>query len=70
MLSYLFVRSVIVLSDPAESSSGASWLGVGPPLVIGVGFLALGAVLMLLWRLGGHERFFGRPRETLAAPPG
>jgi hypothetical protein len=35
--------------------------------VIGVGFLLLGAVLMVLWRSGGHERFFGRRRETVAA---
>jgi hypothetical protein len=28
--------------------------------VIGVGFLLLGLVLLVLWRLGGHERFFGR----------
>jgi hypothetical protein len=28
--------------------------------VIGIGFLALGAVLLVLWRLAGHERFFGR----------
>jgi hypothetical protein len=30
------------------------------PLVVGVGFLLLGAALLLLWRLGGHRRFFGR----------
>jgi len=25
-----------------------------------MGFLLLGLVLLVLWRLGGHERFFGR----------
>ena len=30
------------------------------PFVIGMGFLLLGVVLLVLWRLGGHERFFGR----------
>jgi hypothetical protein len=28
--------------------------------VIGMGFLLLGLVLLVLWRLGGHESFFSR----------
>jgi hypothetical protein len=60
ILIWLFVRSVIDLTDPENSYTGTSWLGVGPPLVIGVGFLLLGVVLAIFWRLGGHERFFGR----------
>ena len=60
MLYYLFAKSVIDLSDPENSYTGTSWLGVGPPLVIGVGFLLLGCVLVVVWRLGGHERFFIR----------
>ena len=67
ILSYLFVKSVIDLSDPENSYTGDSWLGVGPPLVIGLGFLLLGAVLMVLWRLAGHERFFSRRPETVDA---
>ncbi len=35
-------------------------LGLGVPFVIGMGFLLLGLVLLVLWRLGGNERFFGR----------
>jgi amino acid transporter len=60
ILTWLFVRSVIDLTDPANSYTGTSWLGVGPPLVIGVGFLVLGGILEAAWRLAGHERFFGR----------
>ena len=30
------------------------------PLVIGLGFLLLGVVFMILWRIGGHQRFFSR----------
>ena len=41
-----------------------SCIGLGPPLVIGVGFLLLGVLLMGIWRLGGHPEFFGRRRET------
>ena len=67
ILLFLFVRSVRDLSDPGNSYTGDSWLGVGPPLVIGLGFLLLGAVLMVLWRLGGNERFFSRRPETVDA---
>ncbi|HEX4363804.1 MAG TPA: APC family permease [Solirubrobacteraceae bacterium] len=49
ILSWVLVKSVIDLSKPANSESGYSWFGVGPPLVIGVGFMLLGAVLMVVW---------------------
>ena len=67
VLLWLFYASCVDLSKPENSESGDSWLGVGPPLVIGLGFLLLGVVLMLLWR-GGHPDFFRRKRET--ADPG
>lgn len=60
MLGYLFVEATRTLSDPEESYTGDTVLGVGPPLLIGYGFLFLGVVLVVLWRLGGHDRFFGR----------
>jgi hypothetical protein len=34
-------------------------------VVLGVGLLLLGVVLMLVWRLTGHDRFFGRRTETV-----
>ena len=68
LLGYLFLRSVLDLADPGASYSGGSVLGLGIPLVIGGGFLLLGAILMILWRLGGHERFFGR-KPFEAVPP-
>jgi amino acid transporter len=60
ILTWLFVQSVIDLTDPANSYTGTSWLGVGPPLVIGVGFLLLGAIIEVVWRLRGNPTFFGR----------
>ncbi len=61
ILFYLFAKSAIDLSNPEKSYTGQTWLGVGPPLVVGVGFLVLGVVLMILWRLfGHHERYFSR----------
>jgi len=67
ILAWVFVKSCIDFADPENSESGDSWLGVGPPLVIGLGFLALGAVLMLVqWR--ARPEFFRRRPET--APEG
>ena len=63
MLGYVFVRSCIDLANPANSTSGQSWLGLGVPLAIGILTLLLGAVLMLLqWR--HSPAFFRRPTET------
>ncbi|QTE27920.1 APC family permease [Pengzhenrongella sicca] len=50
LLAWLLVESVVDMSDPANSYTGQAWLGVGPPLVIGVGVLATGFVLMAFWR--------------------
>jgi amino acid transporter len=60
LLAFLFVRSVRDLADPELSYSGSSFLGLGLPLVIGAGFLLLGAVLMVLWRLGNPRGYFQR----------
>jgi amino acid transporter len=65
MLAAIFVKSVIDLSDPANSESGDSWLGLGPPLVIGIFFLIMGVVLMLWWRFTGGRDFFRRRLETV-----
>jgi amino acid transporter len=62
ILGYVLVKSIIDLSKPANSESGASWFGVGPPLVIGVGSMVLGAIFMVLWS-GKHKEFFQRKRE-------
>jgi amino acid transporter len=63
ILTWVLVKSVIDLSDPANSESGDSWFGLGPPLVIGIGFMALGAVLMTVW--SRRERgFFDRRAEV------
>ena len=60
VLGFLFVKSAIDLSDAENSYSGQEVLGMGVPFVIGMGFLLLGFVLLVLWRLAGNERFFGR----------
>lgn len=68
LLGYLFVKALIDYSDPANSYTEASWFGIAPPAVIGVGFLLLGVALLFAWRRHRREPFFARRREV--APPG
>jgi amino acid transporter len=74
ILTWVLIKSVIDLADPANSESGDSWLGLGPPLVIGVGLMLFGVALMFWWYLAGHRDFFRRKPEvaesgSLEAPP-
>jgi amino acid transporter len=66
LLGYLFFKALIDYADPANSYTGASWFGVAPPAVIGVGFLVLGFLLLLVWRRHPREPFFLRRREVAA----
>ncbi|MEU2681140.1 APC family permease [Streptomyces sp. NPDC007107] len=50
LLTWLLVRSVMDMSDPANSYSGTSWFGLGPPLVIGIVISLIGVVLMVVLR--------------------
>jgi amino acid transporter len=60
VLGYLFAKSAVDLSDAENSYTGQSIIGMGVPFVIGMGFLLLGVVLLVVWKLLGNERFFGR----------
>ncbi len=64
MLTAIFVKSCVDLADPENSTAGDSWIGLGPPLVIGIGFLLLGVVLMAVWYAAGHREFFRRRPEV------
>ena len=66
LLLWLLGLSVRDMSDPANSYSGQSWLGVGPPLVIGVGILLVGIVVMLVWR--SRDSRFWQERPGVADP--
>ena len=62
----ILVKSIVDLYNPANSSSGSSWFGVGPPFFLAFGFIVLGIILEL--RLdGGTARtgFFKRHLETV-----
>lgn len=66
ILFFLLVKNGIELADPANSESGNSWFGLGPPLVIAGFFLLLGVVLMVVqWRKA--PIFFRRRPEVAPA---
>ncbi len=65
ILFYLLIKNAIDLSDPANSESGNSWLGLGPPLVIAIFFAVLGIILML-WQWRAKPEFFRRRPETVS----
>jgi len=67
VLLFVFVRSSIDLGRADAGST--TYFGVGSPLVIGFGFLALGLVLMAIWRLAGHREFFRRRPEAAQPEP-
>jgi amino acid transporter len=64
MLTWVFIQSVINLSNPKEAYSG-SILGIGTPLFIGIVALLLGVVLMA-WSWYANPDFF---RNPLSATP-
>jgi amino acid transporter len=64
ILFYLLIKNAIELSDPANSESGNSWLGIGPPLLIAVVFMVLGFVLMFV-QWGRVADFFRRKPEVV-----
>jgi len=68
ILAGVFVKSVVVSMDPAESGSGTSIFGIGLVFYLGFGILALGVVLMLIMRSVSPDFFLGRTlrRDTPA----
>jgi amino acid transporter len=51
-------------AQPANSSTGSAWLGVGPPVAMAGIALALGIVLMLIQRSVAPEPYFRWKTET------
>ena len=69
LLGYLFVEATRSLADTGESYSGQEIFGLAPPLAIGYGFLLLGVILMVVWRVvGGSERYFHRRAFEMVDP--
>ncbi|MFF9978582.1 APC family permease [Streptomyces erythrochromogenes] len=69
MLVWLLVEAVADMADPANSSGGAAWLGMGPPLVIALGLILVGVLLMLARRAAAGTFWTERPTAAPAAVP-
>jgi amino acid transporter len=61
LLIWLLVLSIRDMADPENSYSGQAWLGIGPPLVVGLGIFVTGVVLMLIWRAMDSRYWLERP---------
>ncbi|MET9390926.1 APC family permease [Streptomyces sp. NPDC006624] len=61
LLAWLLAESVADMADPDNSYSGVSWLGVGPPLVMGLAVFLTGVVLMVVRRLRAPAFWSERP---------
>ncbi len=66
-LTWVFAASLDQLFYPANSASGTSWFGVGPPFVIGLGFIVTGVIMMFVAErfLKRSKPFFARKLETV-----
>jgi amino acid transporter len=67
LLIWLLVLAIGDMADPEESYTGQAWLGVGPPLVIGVGIFVTGVVLMFVWR--ARDKTYWSERPGVAPEP-
>jgi amino acid transporter len=63
ILTYIFVKSLIDLYNPANSASGTSWFGIGPPFIIAIAFLGGGVLAMIVSQVI-QPSFFHRKLET------
>ncbi|MCJ1676047.1 APC family permease [Streptomyces sp. APSN-46.1] len=66
LLAWLLAESVTDMSNPENSASGVSWIGLGPPLVIGIGIAVAGVLLMCYWRV--RDGRFWQERRGVADP--
>ena len=60
ILGYLFVKSALDYYDVENSYTGQSMLGIGTAARDRHASSCSGWRPLVLWRFGGHERFFGR----------
>ena len=59
ILAGLFIKAIVDFADPEQSYSG-EFLGVGPPLIIGLGAIVLAFVGAVLWRRKNPQYFASR----------
>ena len=65
ILGALFFKAIWEFKEVEDSYSGTEVFGAGIPAVLGVGLILVGIVLMIVWRVMGHDDYFGRKTETV-----
>lgn len=61
LLIWLLIVSIRDMADPENSYTGQSWLGLGPPLVIGIGIALTGVLVMVVWYFRDRSFWDERP---------
>ena len=66
-LAAVFIGSLDQLWYPVNSASGTSWFGIGPPFILGTGFIVAGVIAMFLMERFSRRAkpFFSRKHETV-----
>ena len=67
LLIWLLALSIRDLADPENSYTEQAWLGVGPPLVIGIGIFVVGLLVMVWWRM--RDATYWQERPSVAPEP-
>jgi amino acid transporter len=67
LLIWLLGLSIRDLANPDNSYTEQAWLGVGPPLVIGVGIFVVGLLVMFWWRT--RDATYWQERPSVAPEP-
>ncbi len=65
ILGALFFKAIWEFRKVEDSYSGSELFGAGVPAVQGVGLILVGIALMIVWRLTGHDDYFGRKTEVV-----
>jgi len=68
-LAYLFIESLVDMTKSDYTDPAATWFGVNPVMVIGLGIMALGVPLMFWWNTKDHAFFRVRPDPIDTRPP-
>lgn len=70
-LVFMLVAAVQSLWDPANSASGAAWVGLSPPLVIAAAMFGLGVLVLVIRRVTAPQFFTSTPPERahILQPP-
>jgi amino acid transporter len=67
LLIWLLALAIRDFANPEASYTEQAWLGVGPPLVIGIGIFVVGVIVMFWWRM--RDARYWQERPSVAPEP-